>query len=544
MLRTNLDTFRKHCLARFARRWSIALLAALLLGAASAHAAGNTLQRGNGAEPETLDVHRSSGVPAANIQRDLFEGLVAEAADGSHIPGVAEIWTLSDDGKVYTFHLRKNAQWSNGDPVTAHDFAFALRRGVDPAVGSNYAFILWPIVNAEDITKGRIEELDRLGVEAVDAHTLKVTLKAPTPYFIGLLTHHQAYPLHRKTLERHGDKWTRAGNLVSNGAYRLAEWVPQSHIRLERNAHYWDAANVRIEAVVFHPTEDESTEVKRFRSGELDVTDDVPTDQIAWVEKNLAEQFRNTAYLGTYYYALNLTRAPFRDRPGLRNALAMTIDREILTGKVTKGGEIPAYAWVPPGVNRYAGAKVPWKGLSKAGRLARARELYAEAGYSREVPLKVQILYNTSDNHKRIAIAIAGMWKQALGVKTELFNQEWKVYLATRRARQFQVLRAGWIGDYNDANTFLELLKGDVGAMNPAGYVNPEYDAVMRKAEKETDLEVRAQLMQKAESLLLKDLPIIPIYHYTTQHLVSPRVKGWKDNVMDVHPTRHLSLAP
>ena len=520
------------------------LFAALLLGISSAQAAKNTLQRGNGAEPETLDVHKASGVPEANIMRDLFEGLVAEAADGSHIPGVAESWSVSDDGKVYTFRLRNNAKWSNGDPVNAHDFVFALRRGVDPAVGSDYAFILWPIANAEDITKGKIKELDQLGAEALDAHTLKVTLKAPTPYFLGLLTHFQAYPVHRKALERHGNRWTRAGNLVSNGAYRLAEWVPQSHVRLERNPHYWDAANVRVDAVVFHPTEDKSTELKRFRSGELDVTDDVPIDQIGWIEKNLAEQFHNTAYLGTYYYALNLTKAPFRDRPGLRNALAMTIDRETLTGKVTRGGEVPAYAWVPPGVNQYAGAKVPWRSLSKAERLARARRLYAEAGYSKDKPLKVQLLYNTSDNHKRIAIAIAGMWKKALGVRTELFNQEWKVYLTTRRARQFEVLRAGWIGDYNDANTFLELLKGTVGSMNPAGYGNSEYDALMQKAERETDLAARAKLMQKAEGILLQDLPIIPIYHYTTQHLVSPRVKGWKDNVMDVHPTRFLSLAP
>lgn len=539
-----LETSPRYRLGILTRALVITLFAALLLGISSAHAADNTLQRGNNAEPETLDVHKSSGVPEADIQRDLFEGLVAEAADGSLVPGVAESWTLSEDGKVYTFRLRKNAKWSNGDPVTAHDFVFSLRRGVDPAVGSSYAFILWPIANAEEITKGKVKEVGRMGVEAVDAHTLKVTLKAPTPYFIGMLTHHQAYPVHRKTLERHGDKWTRPGNMVSNGAYRLTEWVPQSHVRLERNPHYWDAADVSIDSVVFHPTEDKSTELKRFRSGELDITADVPPDQIAWVEKNLAAQFHNTAYLGTYYYALNLTKAPFRDRPGLRNALAMTIDREILTGKVTKGGEIPAYAWVPPGVNRYAGATVPWKGLSKAERLARAKKLYADAGYSKDNPLKVQILYNTSDSHKRIAIAISGMWKKALGVQTELFNQEWKVYLTTRKAKQFEVLRAGWIGDYNDANTFLELLKGTVGTMNPAGYANSEYDALMRKAESETDLEVRAKLMQKAENILLNDLPIIPIYHYTTQHMVSSRVKGWKDNVMDVHPTRYLSLVP
>lgn len=491
-----------------------------------------------------MDVHRSSGVPAANIQRDLFEGLIAEAADGSYVPGVAARWTLSDDGTVYTFHLRPDARWSNGDSVTANDFSYAFRRAIDPAVGSDYAFILWPVLNAEDITKGKLPDLGGLGVEVIDDRTLRVTLKAPTPYFIGLLAHHQAYPIHWATLQRHGERWTRPENIVTNGAYRLAEWVPQSHIRLERNPHYWDAANVSIDEVIFHPTEDKSTELKRFRSGELHITDDVPIDQISWVEENLAAQFRNTAYLGTYYYALNLTEPPFRDGPKLRNALALAIDREILTEKVTKGGEVPAYAWVPPGVNDYAGAHVDWKNLTTADRISRAQRLYAAAGYSKENPLEVQLLYNTSDNHKRIAIAVAAMWKQVLGVKTELVNQEWKVYLATRRAKQFQIVRSGWIGDYNDANTFLELLKSSVGALNPAGYVNPAYDALMSRAEKETDGGVRSRLMRDAETILLKDLPLIPLYHYTTQHLISDRVKGWIDNVMDVHPTKHLSLSP
>jgi oligopeptide transport system substrate-binding protein len=528
----------------FIRRLILAGAGAASLFISYAGSAENTLHRGNGAEPETLDVHRSSGIPAANIQRDLFEGLVTEAADGSFVPGVAKNWTVSDDGTVYTFHLRDSARWSNGDQVTANDFAYAFKRAINPATGSDYAFILWPVLNAERITKGEIAGLETLGIEAVDTHTLKVTLKAPTPYFIGLLAHHQAFPVHRGTIERHGKKWTRAGNLVSNGAYRLVDWVPQSRIRLERNPHYWDAERVKIADVVYHPTEDKNTELKRFRSGELDITDDVPIDQIAWIEENLAAQFHNTAYLGTYYYALNLTKAPFRDRPGLRNALAMAIDREILTQKVTKGGEIPAYAWVPPRVNDYTGARVEWAKLSPSDRKSRARQLYANAGYSRENPLEVQILYNTSDNHKRIAIAIAAMWKQALGVKTELINQEWKVYLATRRAMQFQVVRSGWIGDYNDANTFLELLKGNVGRLNPSGYANSEYDKTLHEAERETDMKVRSELMRAAESVLLKDLPIIPIYHYTTQHMVSHRVSGWIDNVMDVHLTKHLSLSP
>ncbi len=520
----------------------ISFLCTLLLWLGSSTA--GTIHRGNGAEPETLDIHRSSGVPEANIQRDLFEGLVAEAADGSLIPGVAKSWSISDDGKTYTFHLRDDARWSDGSPVTAADFVYGFTRALAPKTASDYAFILWPVKNAEAFSKGELDDPKALGIEAVDAQTLKISLERPTPYFLGLLTHHMAYPAPHQAIEKHRRQWTRPGNMVSNGAYRLVEWQPQSRIRLEKNPHYHAADTVQTDTIIYLPTEDKNTELKRFRAGELDITEDVPSSQIPWIEKNLPDAFHSTPYIGTYYFAFNLGTEPFKGQPNLRRALALAIDRKLLTDKVTKGGEIPALGWVPPGVRDYQPQSMAEASLEQKAREEKARQLYAEAGYDRSNPLTVELLYNTSDNHKKIAIAVAAMWKKVLGVKTRLRNEEWKVYLDSRKKRDFQVIRAGWIGDYNDAHTFLSLFHSDVGQMNPAGYANPAYDELMDAAENSLDPTKRAELMQQAEALLLADLPLIPIYYYTTQHLVSPRIEGWEDNVMDVHPSRFLRKHP
>ncbi len=507
-------------------------------------AAQTSIQRGNGAEPETLDIHKSSGVPEANIQRDLFEGLIAEAADGSPIPGVAESWSVSDDGLIYRFQLRDDARWSNGEPVTAGDFVFAFERALNPKTASDYAFILWPIKNAERYSKGEIDDPAQLGIEALDDSTLKITLASPTPYFLSLLTHHMAYPVSRKAITTYGRQWTRPGKLVSNGAYQLAEWQPQSHILLKKNPHFHDAKHVTVDTIRYLPTEDKNAELRRFRAGELDITEDVPSSQIPWIRKNLADSFHSTPYIGTYYLAFNFTTEPFASQPMLRRALALAIDRELLTSKVTKGGEIPALGWVPPGVDHYEPQAMNAAGLEQKAREAQARMLYQKAGYDRGQPLTVELLYNTSDNHKKIAIAVAAMWKKVLGVKTRLRNEEWKVYLDSRKKRDFQIIRAGWIGDYNDAYTFLSLFKSDVGQMNPSGYANAEYDALMKKAESTINPDRRAELMQQAEAKLLEDLPFIPLYYYTTQHLVSPSIEGWQDNVMDVHPSRFLRKKP
>ncbi len=506
--------------------------------------AETVIQRGNGTEPETLDIHKSSGAPEANIQRDLFEGLVTEAADGSLIPGVAESWELSDSGTAWTFHLRDNSKWSDGSKVVAADFVAAMQRAVNPATASEYAFILWPIKNAEAISKGEKKEISELGVKAIDDHTLEIQLENPTAYLPGLLAHHMAYPIPAKIIEKFGNKWTRPQNLISNGAYTLSEWVPQSHIKLSKNPYFREADKVSADTIMYYPTEDKSSELKRFRAGELDVTEDVPSDQIKWINENLADVFHSSPYIGTYYMALNLKKAPFKDNTMLRTALNLAIDRKILTEKVTKAGEIPAWGWVPPGVEHYAQQAMPQHDLDKPAREALALKLFKEAGFSKDQHLEIELLYNTSENHKKVAIALSAMWKQVLGIKINLRNEEWKVYLNSRTQRQFQMIRAGWIGDYNDAYSFLSLFRSDVGTMNPSIYKNTEFDTLIQQSEKEVDIEKRAKLMQKAESILLADAPIIPIYHYTTQHLVNKNIQGWKDNVMDIHPSRFLSKPP
>ncbi len=502
-------------------------------------AAQQVLHLGNGADPQTLDPHRVQGVPGSNILRDLFEGLVGEAPDGSLVPGAARSWTVSEDGRVYTFRIRENGRWSNGDPVTAKDFEFGLRRSVDPATLSLYSSILFPIENAEAVANGELPP-DALGVEAVDDHTLVIRLRAPTPYLPGLLTHSSTYPVHRPSLEQYGAGFARAGRLVGNGPYRLVEWAVQSHIRLQRNEYYRDNDRIEIDEVWYYPTENQDVELKRYRAGELDITENIPYQQLGWIRENLGQQLKIAPYLGSYYYGFNLTRPPFKGNPKLRTALAMAIDRDIITEKVTGAGEIPAYGWVPP-VAGYEGQQPDWASWTQAQRNERARQLYSQAGYSKANPLTVELLYNTQENHKRIAVAIAAMWKQTLGVRTKLLNQEWKVFLSTRANKDTQIFRAGWIGDYNDAYSFAQLMHS-TNEQNDSGYRSAEYDALLDRAAMEADPVRRAELMQQAEQVLLRDLPIIPIYFYVSKHLVKPWVGGFVLNVMDHHQSKHLYI--
>lgn len=519
------------------------LLLALSLAYAPLTLAETVLKRGNGAEPETLDIHKSSGVSEANIQRDLFEGLVVEGADGKLQPGVAEKWEISADGKVYTFHLRKDSQWSDATPLTADDFVTAYRRALDPATASDYAFILWPIDGAEAFSKGEQQNPASIGVKALDPQTLEIRLKAATPYFLGMLMHPMAFPVPSKVVASAGKDWIKPENIRCNGAYCLSEWVPQAHVKLSKNNNYRRAGEVGIDTVYYIPTEDQNSELKRYRAGEIDLTYDVPTDQIKSVQQDFPNEFRSTPYIGTYYYALNLENPAFKDNPKLRRALSLALDRDILTAKITQSGEIPAWGWVPP-IDNYSQQSMEEKALDKAARSKLAQDLYAESGYGPDKPLELEILYNTSDNNKKLAIAVAAMWKQVLGAKANLRNEEWKVYLDSRRQKQFQVVRASWIGDYNDAYSFLGLFKSDVGEMNVSSYHNPEYDRLVKEAETQADPQQRQQALEQAERILLADTPIIPIYFNTTQHLISPKVTGWQDNVMDVHHSQYLAIQP
>jgi len=500
----------------------------------------NILRKSNGAEPQTLDPHRAEGVPAGNILRDLYEGLTIEAPNGDVIPGTAESWAINDDGTVYTFYLRDTARWSNGDPVTAEDFVYSFRRAVDPETLSRYSSILYPIKNAEAIATGNLSP-EKLGVFATGEFVLTINLESATPYFLSLLNHSMAYPVHQATVEKYGDQFTRPGKVVSNGAYQMKDWLVQSHVELSRNENYWDNASTSINGVVYYAIENPGAVIKRYRADELDMTQEAPYRQIGWILENVPDEYHVAPYLGAYYYGYNVLKAPFKDSPQLRQAMALAIDRDIITGKLTRSGELPAYSWVPP-VQGYAPQEPEWATWTQEQRNAEAKRLYALAGYGPDNPLEVEILYNTQQNHKQLAVAISSMWKQTLGVKTTLRNQEWKVFLQTRFDKiSTEIFRSGWIGDYNDAYTFLQLMISDNG-QNDSGYSNREVDELLFKASRETDMQQRALLMQNAEKLILQDMPVIPIYFYVSKHLIKPRVKGFVPNIMDHVYTKDLSL--
>lgn len=498
------------------------------------------LRKGNGTEPETLDPHRAEGVTASNILRDLFEGLVTEASNGALIPGAAERWTVSSDGLVYTFTLRANGRWSNGDPVTAADFEYGLQRSADPATLSEYSAILYPIENAEAVVAGKLPP-SALGVRALDERTLEIRLHSPTPYLLGLLTHSSAYPVHRASVERFGEQFTRPGKLVSNGAYRLDDWVVQAHIRLARNPYYWDNAHTTINEVWYYAVENPEAELNRYRAGELDMTYTVPNRQLPWLHKNLPAELHIAPYLGSHVYGFNTRQPPFKNNPALRKALALALDRDILTQKITGAGEIPAYNWVPP-IPGYTAPQPEWAAWTREQREVEARRLYAQAGYSGENPLHVQLLYNTDTNNRRLAVALAAMWREVLGVETEIANQEWQVFLSTRREKlETQVFRYGWIGDYNDPYTFAEILHSAHG-LNDMGYTNPAYDALLAAAAREADPAVRMATLAEAERVMLEDMPIIPLYYYVSKKMVKSWVAGLEDNIMDHHHSRHLRI--
>jgi oligopeptide transport system substrate-binding protein len=370
-----------------------------------------------------------------------------------------------------------------------------------------------------------------------------MTLRQPTPYLLSLLTHPSTFPVHPGSVEQHGDNYTRPENLQSNGAYRLESREAASVLRLVRNEHYWNNAATSIDAVNYHVITQEMSELNRFRAGELDITGTVAADSFATVREQYADQLHVTPYLGVYYYGFNLTKPPFKDNPQLRQALSMAIDRDTLVEKVTGRGEVPAYSWVPPGVNNYQPIRFSYSDMSQEERNATARRLYREAGYSEDDPAQIEIRYNTADVQRRIALAIQSMWADALGVETTLVNEEFQVLMANmREASVTQIFRSSWIGDYNDAHTFLSILQGGNPANMPR-FDNELFDKRMEDAAAQTDLHKRRLFLEEAERVLLREHPVIPLYFYVSSHLVSPRVQGWGDNILDYHYSQHLNLA-
>jgi len=503
--------------------------------------AETVLRIANLEEPEALDPHKTTLQAQINIMRNLFEGLVVLDPKGNVAPGVAESWSVSEDGLSYRFKLRANAQWSNGDPVTAGDFVFSFRRMEDPRTVAREAEVLYPIKNAEEVNTGKLD-VTALGVAAPDERTVEITLKAPTPYFLQLLVMEQAMPVHEKTV-RLGEDWVRPGKMVSNGAYVLEDWKPFSHIRLVKNLNYWNAGKVAIDAVVFDPTESLATVLKRYRAGEFDVTmgqGQLPSDQLGWLKQNMPRELHLAPRAAVAYYVFNTTKPPFNDQR-VRQAFAMAINREVLVEKVTLGGELPAYGIVPDGIANYISQKVSWAKMSQADREAAAIKLMSEAGYGPRRPLNVRLSYGTSEYRKRIAVAIAAMWKK-LGVNVELINVENKVHVANMRRGDFEVGVSGWIADYIDAQDFLFHWQTSTKEYNYARFSNPDYDRLMDAASVMGDESKRAQLLEEAEQVLLREMPVLPLYFGVSKNLVSTRVKGWEDNLLTITYVKTLSL--
>ncbi|MGQ0485571.1 MAG: peptide ABC transporter substrate-binding protein [Hyphomicrobiales bacterium] len=497
------------------------------------------LNRGNSADPESLDPHKTSTVYEANILRDLFTGLTAQDAKAEVIPGAAESWTVSPDGKTYTFELRADGKWSDGSPVTAHDFVFAWRRLVDPATAAEYAYMLAPVVGAEDITGGK-KKPEELGVKAVDDMTFEVQLNAVTPYFLEMLTHQATYAVSKANVEAKGAEFTKPGNFVSNGAYTLAEFVPNDHIKLVKNANFFDAANVKIDTVNYIPTEDRSTAVKRFEAGELHLNDDMPTEQLADLKAKFGDQVKIGPYLGTYYYAFKIPKGPW-DNVKLRHAISMAIDRDYLAEKVWQNTMIPSYSFVPPGITGYETRTTEYSEMSQIDREDAARKVLEELGYGPGKPLKMEIRYNTSENHKNTAVAIQEQLKP-LGVEVTLLNTDTKTHYGhLEQHGDFDIARAGWIADYKDPENFLALCKTGAGN-NYSEYSNKEYDDLLAAAAAEADAGKRMKGLSDAEAIgVARDLCVVPLLYYSFHQIVSSKIKGWEANVMDVHPTRFMS---
>lgn len=499
------------------------------------------LRQGNGPEPNSLDPHRAEGVSSSNIVRDLYEGLTGISPAGEVVPAAAERWTVSEDGRQYRFTLRDGLRWSDGSPLTAEDFVEGLRRSIAPATGNTFAQMLGAIEGAPQVLRGE-RPATALGVTAADARTVEIRLGAPTPYLLGLLSHPGSFPVHRPSLARWGKDFARPGRLVGNGAYVLQDWVVHSHIALVRNPQYWNDANTRIERVSFYASEESSAALKRYAADELDTTYEIPLVQAPAIRSRYGAELHVAPYLGSYFYGFNLSQPPFKGQLALRRALAMAIDREVIVGKVMKGLALPAYSYLPPGLWNYTAQVPEWAGWPREKKLAEARRLYAEAGYSAQHPLTVELRYNTHEDHRRIAVVIAAMWKQWLGVRTRLINEEFKVFLQNRKLHQVtQVFRSAWISDYDDATSFLDLKTATHGR-NDEVYRNPAYDALLAAAAAEPDIAKRRAQLEAAERQLLADQAVLPIYTYVSKHLVKPWVAGWQDNRYDYHYTKDLAV--
>ena len=494
------------------------------------------LNLGNDGEPETLDPHRYNLRLEETLLNDLFVGLTTFGIDGRPAPGCAETWTVSPDGLTWTFHLRDGLQWSDGVKLTADDFVYSLRRVLDPKTAASLAYFLYPIENAESVNTGKLP-VDKLAVAAPDPRTVVIRLRAPFPFFAERLMYPTGFPVPRHAIERYGADWIKAGNLVSDGAFTLTEWRPQDRIRMTKNPRFFAADSVALDGVVYFPADDSTTSYNRYRAGELDAVSGFPGSELPWVEANRPNELKTSPLLSIIYLVFNVTRPPFADER-VREALALAIDRQLLTERVMRTGDLPMASFVPSLVEHYTPVPVPDANLPRAVRLERARKLLADAGFGPDHPLAVELRYISGVDTKKVFVAIAAMWKE-IGVDAELHQAELKVHFADLRQGNFEVAQAGWIGESHPEH-YLGLLETSTGNVNYGRFSDPTFDALMSHAKTIADRDERLAALHDAEARAIALYPVVPLYSLMVRSLVNPHVTGWTANPRSVHPARYL----
>jgi oligopeptide transport system substrate-binding protein len=496
----------------------------------------------NGTDVQGVDPAVTTGMPEYHVIMSLFEGLVSKHPQTLEtVPGVADRWTVSEDRLKYEFHIRENAKWSNGQAITAQDFVDSWHRALMPALGNEYIDSLFVFKNAEKFFKGEIADINQVGFKAIDAQNLSIELEEPTPYFLQLLDHHSLFPVPIFAMKKFGEiddpgnPWTKVQNFIGNGAFVLEEWVPGKVLRVKKNPNYWDANNVRLNAINFYPIEQLLTEERMFRAGYLHKTEWMPYAKIEKYKSSKDPSYRTHPYLATYFYLINVTKPPLND-VRVRKALAYAVDRRAITENVTRGNQVPTGALTPPNTLGYS----PRSAMEFNPELA--KKFLAEAGFAEGHGFpEIELIYNTQEDHQKVAQAVQAMWKKHLGINIKIKNQEWKVYLNTQKQLEFGLSRMAWVGDYVDPNTFLELFITE-GGNNRTGWSNEQYDELIAKAAKAHTREERYEYFMQAEDILIDQVPFIPIYHYSTNNLVSTDVKGFFDNLMDYHPYKYIYL--
>lgn len=509
-------------------------------GGGSSAGSESQFRRGIGANPDSIDPQQAEGTWANDVIGDMFIGLFTEDEAARPVPGVADTWEVSPDGLVWTFKL-KQTQWSDGQPVTAHDFVYAFRRLLNPkTVGAVYASLQYDIKNARDVNGGRLP-VEELGVKALDDYTLEITLEHPAPYLPGLLKHYTAYPIPAHVVEKVGDDWTKPENIVVNGPYKVVEWRSGDFIRSVANENFAGAADLCFKEVIYFTASDHDAMVRRAQAGEIDMNNSFPTGQLEETKKKLPGWPRIAPMMATTYVVTNTQQAPFNDKR-VRQALAMAMDREYVVESILKGGQIPAYSFVPPGMNGYPQtAEFAWKSLPREQRLAEAKRLLEEAGYGPNNPLMFEYLYRATGDNPRIAPVLQANWSDiAEWVKPEVRQVETQALYNQLQSKDYAISDTGWVADYNDAYNFLYLLDSRTGPMNYGDYKNPAYDAKLAESNTELDPDRRAQILREAEQILLDDAAVLPLLTRVTQDIVNPNITGYEDNAEDIHRTRYM----